>query len=179
MISNQNIINKAKNIKLLACDIDGVLTRGEITIFNDGEEIKIWNVKDGMGFSILSKTSPRIKTAWITGRQSRQAEKRMKDLKIDYLVSNCSNKKEALDKISKENGFDISEVAYIGDDIIDIVALKAVGFSACPKDACEDVKNCVNYISSFNGGEGAAREIIEKILKAKSEWQRILGTYVC
>ncbi|MCA6071412.1 MAG: HAD hydrolase family protein, partial [Endomicrobium sp.] len=95
------------------------------------------------------------------------------------LVSNCSNKKEALDKISKENGFDISEVAYIGDDIIDITVLKGVGFSACPKDACEDVKNCVNYISSFNGGEGAVREIIERIVKAKSEWQRILDTYVC
>lgn len=178
-MNSQSIINKAKNIKLLACDIDGVLTRGEIVIFNDGEEMKIWNVKDGMGFNILSKTSPRIKTAWITGRQSLQAEKRVKDLKIDYLVSNCPNKKEALNKISKENGFDMSEVAYIGDDIMDIVVLKAVGFSACPKDACEDVKNCVNYISSFNGGEGVAREIIEKVVKAKSEWQKILDAYAC
>jgi 3-deoxy-D-manno-octulosonate 8-phosphate phosphatase (KDO 8-P phosphatase) len=179
MSVSQNLINKAKKIKLLTCDIDGVLTRGEIIIFNNGEEIKIWNVKDGMGLNLLSKTSPRIKTAWITGRCSLQVEKRANDMKIDYLVSNCSNKKAALEKILIENGFNMSEVAYIGDDVIDISALKAVGFSICPKDACDDVKNCVDYISPFNGGEGAVREIIEIIIKAKNEWKKVLDTYIC
>ncbi|MDR1926915.1 MAG: HAD hydrolase family protein [Endomicrobium sp.] len=172
MSDNKNIFKKVENIKLLACDIDGVLTRGEIIIFNDGEEIKIWNAKDGIGFSALLRTVPRIKTAWITGRQSLQVEKRAKDLKIDYLISNCVNKKKALEEIMKENEFNVSEVAYIGDDIVDIPVLEIVGFSACPKDACEDVKKSVDYNSSFNGGEGAVREIIEIIMKAKGEWHR-------
>jgi 3-deoxy-D-manno-octulosonate 8-phosphate phosphatase (KDO 8-P phosphatase) len=179
MNNEKTIIEKAKNIKLLACDIDGVLTRGEIIVLNNGEEIKIWNVKDGMGYSELFKTFPRIKTAWITGRKSLQVEKRAKVLKIDYLMQDCINKKETLKKILGESSIDIHEAAYIGDDLVDIPVLKAAGFSACPMDACEDVRKNVDYISSFKGGEGAVREIIEIIVQAKGEWKRVLDRYIC
>jgi 3-deoxy-D-manno-octulosonate 8-phosphate phosphatase (KDO 8-P phosphatase) len=173
----QTIIQKAKNIKLLACDIDGVLTRGEIIVLNNGEEIKVWNVKDGMGYNELFKTLPRIKTAWMTGRKSLQNQKRAKILKIDYLVQNCINKMEALKKILGESGVDICEVAYIGDDLIDISVLKKAGFSACPMDACQDVKKNVDYVSSFKGGEGAVREIIEIVMRSKGEWKKVLDRY--
>jgi YrbI family 3-deoxy-D-manno-octulosonate 8-phosphate phosphatase len=173
MNNNENILTKAKNIKLLACDIDGVLTRGEIIIFNSGEEVKVWNVKDGMGFHILLRTIPRIKTAWITAsKQTIQIERRAEELKIDYLVLNCIHKRKALEKIVIENGFNMSEIAYIGDDIMDLPVLKVVGFSICPKDASKDVKKSVDYISYFNGGYGVVREIIEIVMKAKNEWYR-------
>ncbi|MDR1784527.1 MAG: HAD hydrolase family protein [Endomicrobium sp.] len=176
-IERDMIEERAKKIKLLACDIDGVLTRGEIIILNNCEEIKIWNVKDGMGYNELFKTNPRIKTAWITGRQSFQVNKRAKDMSIDYLVQDCMNKMVALEKILKESGFNASEVAYIGDDIVDISVLKKVGLSICPMDACEEIKKHVDYVSVFNGGEGVVREVIELIMKAKGEWEKALSGY--
>ncbi|MDR3071461.1 MAG: HAD hydrolase family protein [Endomicrobium sp.] len=180
MSDKRNIImKKAKNIKLLACDVDGVLTRGEIIILDRGSELKIWNVKDGMGYNELLKTVPKIKTAWITGRQSNQVEKRAKDMGIDYLIQNCVNKKKALEKILKKNNLSMTETAYMGDDVVDLSVLKAVGFSTCPIDACEDVKKNVDYISSFEGGKGAMREIIEIVMRAKGEWQKALSRYTC
>jgi 3-deoxy-D-manno-octulosonate 8-phosphate phosphatase (KDO 8-P phosphatase) len=178
MKNKKDIIEKAKNIRLLTCDVDGVLTRGEIIIFDNAEEIKIWNVKDGMGYYELLKTSPRIRTAWITGRQSYQVEKRAKDMKIDYLIQNCIKKKDAFKKILKQNDLELSETAYIGDDIIDIPVLNLVGLSVCPMDACKDVKKCVDYISSYNGGEGVVREIIELIMRAKGEWRKTINRYL-
>ncbi|MDR3256967.1 MAG: HAD hydrolase family protein [Endomicrobium sp.] len=173
----KDIIKKAKKVKLLASDVDGVLTRGEIIIFNDGEEIKVWNVKDGMGYGILSRISPKIKTAWITGRKSLQVERRAKDMNINYLVQSCMSKKEALEKILMENSFKASETAYIGDDIVDIPILKVVGLSLCPADACEEVKQCVDYVSIFKGGEGVVRDVIELVMKAKNDWKKSLETY--
>ncbi|GHT60943.1 hypothetical protein AGMMS50222_06460 [Endomicrobiia bacterium] len=177
MNTKKTITQKAKNIKLLACDIDGVLTRGEIIVLSNGEEIKIWSVKDGMGYNELFKTFPRIETAWISGRKSLQNEKRAKTLKIDYLMQDCTNKKEALKEILDKSGIDVGEVAYIGDDVIDIPVLKAVGFSACPIDACKDVKKTVDYISSFKGGEGTVREVIEIVMQSKGEWKKALDRY--
>ena len=171
------IIKKAKKIKLIACDVDGVLTRGEIIILNNGEEVKIWNVKDGMGYNELWGVFPRIKTAWITGRESIQVKQRAESMRIDYLVQNCSGKKAAFDAILQEAGLKAEETAYIGDDIIDIPVLARAGFSVCPKDACEDVRKHADYISEFNGGEGVVREVIEIILKAKGEWKKVLERY--
>ncbi|MDR1511366.1 MAG: HAD hydrolase family protein [Endomicrobium sp.] len=171
------IVEKAREIRLLACDVDGVLTRGEIIILNNGEEIKVWNVKDGMGYNELFKVHPRIKTAWITGRQSLQVEMRAKNMGIDYLVQDCMSKMSALKKILEKDCFNVSEVAYIGDDIVDISILKAVGLSICPMDACGEVKKHVDHVSVFNGGEGVVREVIELIMKAKGEWGKILSSY--
>ncbi|AKL97459.1 KdsC family phosphatase [Endomicrobium proavitum] len=172
------ILKKAKKIKLLASDVDGVLTGGEIIILNNGEEVKIWNVKDGLGFSdLLRQVFPRIKTAWITGRKSEQVKNRAENLKIDYLVQGSSDKISALNAILSETGYDASQTAYIGDDIVDIPVLKKVGFSICPKDASCDVKKYVDYVSAFDGGEGVAREAVEIILKAKNEWKKVLEKY--
>jgi 3-deoxy-D-manno-octulosonate 8-phosphate phosphatase (KDO 8-P phosphatase) len=171
------LVKKAKNIKLLACDVDGVLTRGEIVIFNDGEEIKVWNVKDGLGYHELKQVFPRIKTAWITGRESEQVKKRAESMGIDYLVQNCMGKKSAFYAILEETGLKASETAYIGDDIVDIAVLKLAGLSVCPEDAAEEVKKHVDMISSFRGGEGVVRDVIEFILKAKGEWKKVMDRY--
>jgi 3-deoxy-D-manno-octulosonate 8-phosphate phosphatase (KDO 8-P phosphatase) len=176
-MNKNEILDKAKNIKLLACDIDGVLTRGEIIIFNNSEEVKIWNVKDGMGYNLLSRTSPRIKTVWITGRESFQVEFRAAEMKIDYLIQNCVNKKQAIETIAQKESLDLSQVAYIGDDIIDIAVLKAVGLSSCPADACLEAKEAAGFISSINGGNGVVREMIEIIMKSLGEWQKVLERY--
>jgi len=172
------ILKKAKNIKIFASDVDGVLTGGEIIILDGGKEVKIWCVKDGLGYSFLSEISPKIITAWITGRESIAVKKRAESFEIDYLVQNCSDKKHALETILKETGSSPSQVAYIGDDIVDIPVLKKAGFSICPKDARDEVKDVVDFVSSYNGGEGVAREAIEIILKAKNKWNKILKKHV-
>lgn len=177
MKNKTQLLKKAKNIKLLACDVDGVLTRGEIIILNNGEEVKIWNVKDGLGYHELRGTFPRVKTAWITGRQSQQVQQRAESMHIDYLVQNCMGKKAALEAILEESGFKASETAYIGDDIVDIPVLSRAGLSVCPQNAADEVKKHVDYVSGINGGEGIVREVVELILKARGEWKRVLDKY--
>ena len=174
MKNKEKIFKKAKAVKLLACDVDGVLTRGDIIIFNDGEEVKSWNVKDGLGYAEMRGVFPRIKTAWITGRESEQVKKRAESLNIDYLVQNCAGKQAALDAILEETGLKASETAYIGDDIVDIPVLSRVGLAVCPADAAEEAKKHADYVSALKGGDGVAREAIEIILKAKGEWEKIL-----
>ncbi|MDR3196181.1 MAG: HAD hydrolase family protein [Endomicrobium sp.] len=178
-MNNNEILKKAKNIKLLACDVDGVLTRGEIIVFNNGEEVKIWNVKDGMGYTLLSKMSSRIKTAWITGRGSVQVETRAAEIKVDYLIQNCASKKEALERIAEKENLKLLQIAYIGDDVGDVPVLRAVGLSSCPADACVDAKEAAGFVSSLNGGGGVAREMIEIIMKSLGEWKKALEKYEC
>jgi len=163
---SKKILNIAKNIKLIASDIDGVLTAGEIILLPDGNELKIWNVKDGAGVSLIKRYLPEIKFVWITARKSKQVALRAKDLKIDILVQNCRDKKGEVLKIAKKNNIDISQIAYIGDDVIDLPALKIVGLSACPFDAVDEVKKYSKYICNNCGGKGSFREICDIILKA-------------
>ena len=164
---SSKILKAAKGIKLIASDIDGVLTAGEIILLPDGNELKIWNVKDGAGVSLIKKNLSDIKFVWITARKSKQVELRAKELKIDLLIQNCRDKKSEILKIAKKYNIDISSVAYIGDDIIDLPVLKITGLSACPNDAVEEVKKVSKYVSKYCGGKGAFRDICNLILKAQ------------
>ncbi|MDR3113419.1 MAG: HAD hydrolase family protein [Endomicrobium sp.] len=177
-MKNRNaLLKKAEKIKLFISDIDGVLTRGEIIVLSSGEEVKIWNVKDGLGYIFLRDIYPEVKTALITGRGSLQAQERAKSMKIDYFIKNCMAKKEEFDKLLAKTGIKAEEAAYIGDDIVDIPVLKSAGLSVCPKDAVGIVKKHVDYVSEFNGGEGVVREIIDLMLLAKGKMKHICGKY--
>ncbi|MEA5000935.1 MAG: HAD hydrolase family protein [Endomicrobiaceae bacterium] len=172
---SKQLLSDAKKIKLIATDIDGVLTAGEVILLENNEEIKIWNVKDRLGSTLLRTHLPDVKVAWITGRQSKQVSLRAKELSVDYLIQSCKNKKEALVKIANDLEIDFSKILYIGDDIIDISALKYSGISFCPKDASDDVKKCSKYISQYDGGKGVFREACEILLKANNLWKEIIG----
>jgi len=163
---SKKLLTLAKNIKIIASDIDGVLTAGEIILLPDGNELKIWNVKDGAGVSLIKRHLPEIKFVWITARKSKQVALRAKDLKIDILVQNCRDKKSEILKIAKKNNIDVSQIAYIGDDVIDLPALQITGLSACPFDAVDEVKTVSKFVSNFCGGKGAFREVCNLILKA-------------
>ena len=163
---SKKLLKIAKNIKLIASDIDGVLTAGEIILLPDGNELKIWNVKDGAGVSLVKKHLPDIKFVWITARKSEQVKLRADDLKIDILVQSCRDKKNEILKIAKKNNINISQIAYIGDDVIDLPVLEIAGLSACPFDAVDDVKKSSKYICKNCGGKGAFREVCNLILKA-------------
>ena len=173
---DNKILKKAKKINLIGMDIDGVLTAGELIILNSNEEIKIWNIKDRFAYTMLQKCSIPIKLAWISGRNSKQVKIRAKELKIDYVFLGITNKLECFNKIVND-GYKPEEIAYIGDDWLDIPILKRAGLSICPKDATEEVKKIVDYISKYDGGKGVFRETVEIILKAKNIYNRIFNGY--
>ena len=112
----KQILTAASKIKLIATDIDGVMTAGEIILLENGEEIKIWNVKDRLGMHLLKEYLPNVKVAWITGRKSKQVEIRAKEQKVDFLVQECKDKLKSLNAIANKMSIGISEIAYIGDD---------------------------------------------------------------
>ena len=166
----KQLMNTAEKIKLIATDVDGVLTAGEVILLESGEEVKIWNVKDRQGLTLLRRFMPEIKTAWITGRKSKQVELRAKEQKIDFLVQQCKDKVKSLTEISEKLKINFSEVLYIGDDIIDLDALKTAGLSVCPKDGVFEARKAAKYVSQYDGGKGVFREVCEIVLKANGKW---------
>ena len=155
-------------IKILVMDVDGTLTDGKIYIGNDGESFKAFDIKDGCGIHDLLKPNS-IEPVIITGRKSKILENRAKEIGIEYLFQGVSNKIEKLNEVIEEKKIELSNVAYIGDDINDLTCIKNVisagGLTACPYDAVDDVKSMVNYICKRKGGYGAVRDFIEWIIK--------------
>ena len=145
-------------------DVDGVLPDGRI-LLGKNEELKFFNVHDGMGITLAKKSGMKI--GIITSRTSKAVERRAEELEMDYIVQGSKNKLKSLDEILKIENIDYQNVCYIGDDIIDIPLLRKVGLSATVNDAPEYVKSEVSYISDKPGGRGAVRDIIEYILKCK------------
>lgn len=150
-------------IKLVAFDVDGVLTDGSLTFDENGHEYKTFNAKDGQGIVNLHKAG--IITAIITARNNGTVEHRAKNLNITELHQGSKNKIETLESIMKKYNINFEEIAYMGDDLPDICILEKVHLKGCPNDAVDEVKEVANFISSKNGGRGAVREFCDYILK--------------
>lgn len=150
-------------IKLVAFDVDGVLTDGSLTFDENGHEYKTFNAKDGQGIVNLHKAG--IITAIITARNNGTVEHRAKNLNITELHQGSKNKIETLENIMKKYNINFEEIAYMGDDLPDICILEKVHLKGCPNDAVDEVKEVANFISSKNGGHGAVREFCDYILK--------------
>lgn len=164
-----------KDIKLIVLDVDGTLTDGKIYIDNLGNEMKSFNVKDGMAIAQAIKN--KVDCAIVTGRNSEIVKKRSEELGIKHVYQGIQNKKEQLKFIINDLNINFENCAYIGDDINDLEVMSLVGFSACPNDAAYEVISNSDFISRYNGGNGAVREIIEHILKSKEIWNKIVENY--
>lgn len=149
-------------IKILVMDVDGTLTDGKIYIGVEGEMIKAFNVKDGLGISKLR--TKNIIPVIITGRESEILKRRSEELKITELYQGEDNKIDKLKELIERYECNFSEVAYVGDDENDLECMKVCGFTGCPADAVDSVKKEVDFICSSKGGEGAVREFIEQII---------------
>ena len=172
----QNISkDKASKIKLFIFDIDGVMTDGKIIYTDSGEEIKFFDVKDGHGIKIMQRAG--IEAAFITARNSKVVQVRAEDLGIEYVYQGNLDKLEAFDDLMAKTGLNPDEVAYIGDDIIDLPILKRVGVSFAVGDAVAEVKDIVDVVTEKNGGHGAVREAIEAILKGADLWNSATDRY--
>ena len=159
-------------IKLVLLDVDGTLTDGGIYRGNNGEELKRFNVKDG--YAIVNAQKLGIEFGIITGRKSELVEIRAKELKIKYLYQGISEKTVILEEIIKKDSLSKEEIAYMGDDLNDLLIMEQVGLSGTPKDAVDEVIQVADFVSKKNGGSGAVREFIEHILKKDGKWEIFL-----
>ena len=151
-------------IKLLVLDVDGTLTDGKITYSNQGEELKSFDVSDGLAIATWTKKLNK-KVAIITGRKSSIVGKRAKDLGIEYVYQGIHKKDEVLKTILEKENLSWSEIAAIGDDLNDYKMLKKAGLSFSPQNASSYIKKIVNVVCNKSGGNGAVREMIEYIIK--------------
>jgi len=174
-IKNQKskIIDKAKRIKLVIFDVDGVLTDGSIILDNEVNEFKMFHVRDGHGIKMLNKAG--IKVALITGRKSLVVERRAKELGITEVYQGVFKKSSVYESLLHKYNCIDEEVAFMGDDIVDIELLKRAGLSGVPSDADEGAKKWACFISTKEGGRGAAREFVELILKSSGHWDSVCG----
>lgn len=163
---------KIKKIKVIAFDVDGVLTNGKINYDENGREFKVFDVQDGLASAVLRKVD--IKTAIITARSSGCVEARAKDIKIDQLYQDAYPKIGAFDDLLKTFQVDKSEVCFVGDDLPDLCVLKEAGLAVAVRNAALEVKKQADYVTRRNGGDGAVREVIELILKTQGKWKTIL-----
>ena len=166
---------KIRTISLLVLDVDGVMTDGKIIIDDMGREIKNFDVKDGHGIKILMRYG--IDVVLLTGRRSVVVEHRAKDLGIREVHQGILNKLEIFEEIIRKRSLRYENVAFIGDDIVDIPLLKRVGFSVAVADASEDVKKYVDYITKKRGGNGAVREVCELLLWTQGKWVDVAKKY--
>ena len=163
--NNSSIKNKCKNIKIILTDVDGVLTDGGRYYSDKGEILKKFHVRDGMGINILLRNG--IKTIIVTKENSKITKKWAKEMNITKVISGSLKKENELSKVCKKFKVTKNQVAYIGDDVNDLLLLETVGFSAAPNDADNMIKKHVDYVCLKGGGDGAFREISDMILKEK------------
>jgi len=159
---------RARRVKMILMDGDGTLTDGRLSVLSDGEEIKSYNVKDGLGALLAQLVD--IKLGIITGKTSEGLVKRAERLKITELHQAVINKKPVFDDILRRHGLAPEEVAYIGDDLGDLEIMAACGFAAAVGDAHRAVKKQAHYICKLDGGRGAFRELVDFVIDAQGKW---------
>jgi 3-deoxy-D-manno-octulosonate 8-phosphate phosphatase (KDO 8-P phosphatase) len=166
---------KAKRIKLLLLDVDGVLTDGRIIMDDTGKELKHFDVRDGYGIRLIIRSG--IQVGIMTGRFSKVVRHRAKDLGIRMVFQKVHRKMEVYEKIKKKSRLSDREIAYMGDDIVDLPVLGKAGLAVTVRDAWEGLMKHVDYVTRRKGGEGAVRELVEIVLQAQEKWEVITKSY--
>ncbi len=161
-----------KNIRLVVLDVDGTMTDGGVYIDNERVETKKFSIKDGCGI-VLAHTQG-IAFMILTGRESQCVAQRAKELHIEYVFQQVKHKASFLREFMEKEGLSREELAYIGDDLNDLYAMREAGVRACPSDAAPEIKAQCEYVLQAKGGEGAVREFIEILLKARGQWEEAI-----
>ena len=172
--------DRARRIKVLLFDVDGVLTDGSIVVMPspDGKavEVKSFSAHDGMGTALAHVAG--LKIGWVTKRESQAVRIRSHDLRIDHVYQGQHYKVEALEQIVKDENCSLDEVAYVGDDIIDLPVMRKVGLAIAVANARPEVKDMAHYTTEHSGGFGAGRDAIDFILRAKGVLEQTVGKYL-
>ena len=167
---------RLQQIKLVLFDVDGVLCSGDISYLDTGQELKTFDVQDGMGITLAHRAG--LMTGILTGRKSRAITRRSKELRITIVSQGEFNKWQPYLQIKKKLKLQDQEICYIGDDVLDLPVLKAAGFSVAVANAREEVKAVADYVTVAKGGRGAVREVIEHILKKTGKWEILMRRYI-
>jgi 3-deoxy-D-manno-octulosonate 8-phosphate phosphatase (KDO 8-P phosphatase) len=170
------IQERARRVRLLLFDVDGVLTDGVVTMHADGTESKGFHIKDGA--AIVWAQRAGLSVGLLSARQSGATSHRAAQLAVRIVRQGISSKRTAFEQILLEGGFDPQDVAYMGDDLLDLPVLGQAGLSAAPADAAPEVRQAVHWVSSAPGGRGAVRELIELVLRAQERWETVLADCV-
>jgi 3-deoxy-D-manno-octulosonate 8-phosphate phosphatase (KDO 8-P phosphatase) len=166
---------KAKEIKLLLLDVDGVLTDGNLLYAGNGEESKAFNTQDGFGLRLLSEAG--VETGVITARNSEVVARRARELKMHYIYQGVPNKNDAFKEIMKDSGLKPYQIAYMGDDWLDLVLLQQVGLAIVPANGVREVKEISHFITERSGGAGAVRDACDLIIESKNLAVELLQKY--
>jgi 3-deoxy-D-manno-octulosonate 8-phosphate phosphatase (KDO 8-P phosphatase) len=167
---------RAKNIKVLIFDVDGVLTDGLVYMHADGSETKAFDIRDGAAMVWAQRVG--LTLGWLSSRASAATTQRAAQLAIRFVVQGAASKADAFQRMVREAGLAEDVAAYMGDDLIDLPVLARAGLSAAPADAAPEVRQRVAWISSARGGRGAVREFIEMILRAQHHWDHVVDEHL-
>ena len=159
---------RAQKIKIIGCDVDGVLTDGKLLISESGELLRSMNVKDG--FAMKFAIDNGYKIGIISGGTNEAVRSRLENLGIEEIHLKSHNKIIHFENFVKKFDFKAKNILVMGDDIPDIPIIKAAGIGTCPQDAVPEVKSACNYVSKNNGGKGAVRDVIEQVMKIQNKW---------
>ena len=166
---------RASLVRLLLFDVDGVLTDGVVVMHSDGSESKGFHIKDGA--AIVWAQRAGLPVGLLSSRASGATAHRAAQLAVRFVQQGVADKSEAFERILKDSGVAEHAVAYMGDDLLDLPVLRRAGLSAAPADAAAEVRAAVHWVSGAGGGRGAARELIELVLRAQRRWDAVLAEY--
>lgn len=172
----QDILEKASKIKLVIFDVDGVLTDGSLFLSDDGKEYKAFNSKDGFGMRLLQDAG--IEIGIITGRESSLVRLRMEELQVAHVLQGRREKGPALDEVMEKTGLTLEQIAFVGDDVVDLPIMTRVGLAVAVQDARPIVKKHAHWITQSPGGRGAGRDVCELVLEAQGKWDAIVNRYL-
>jgi len=167
---------RARPIRLILFDVDGVLTDGKLLLHADGTESKQFDIKDGTAIVWAQRCG--LVVGLLSARSSASTTQRAAQLGITHVHQGVASKLETFDRLIRELGIDAEQVAYMGDDVLDLPVLSRAGLATAPSDAADEVRARVHWVSRARGGDGAARELVERILRAQNKWDELLASYL-
>ena len=164
--------SQIQQVKLFLTDVDGVMTDGAFFIGSEAGEIKRFHVQDGLGLHLLQRSGIRV--GWISNRASEVTTRRAEELKVDFLSQGRGSKVADAQEILNKTGLTMSNVCYVGDDLVDLALLKQAGLAVAVANGVDEVKAVAHYVTTASGGNGAIREIAEFILKTQNKWAALV-----
>ena len=174
--SDNEIQRRAAEIRMILLDVDGVLTDGKIYLGNNDEEFRTFFVRDGL--AIRMGQSAGLSFGILSGRDSPLVVRRARELDIEHIHQGIRDKGGQLDQIAAETGLKTEQICFVGDDLIDVPALRRAGFAACPADGCEETRQFAHYICNNKGGHGAVREVVDLVLHASGRWDMAMQRFL-
>jgi 3-deoxy-D-manno-octulosonate 8-phosphate phosphatase (KDO 8-P phosphatase) len=171
----QELARRANGLEWLLCDVDGVLTDGRVYFGAEGESLKCFDIRDGLGLKLAQRAG--LSVGVLSARRSAPLEQRVAELGLDEAVLGAGDKAAAFATFLGRHGLEADRVAYVGDDLIDLRVMVRCGLSFAPADAATEVREAADIVVSRGGGRGAVREIVELLLRARGEWAAIVAGY--